>query len=165
MISCRDCALRLISFKDRTQKEIYERLKEKGYTDEQIFGEIDFLKEYGYIDDVRYAQRYVKDCITIKKWGAHRIRTELLRRGIDRETIEPALDAAEEETGAALYSEMKKRFSDADMKSPKERRRIFSYFARRGFAAEKIRGAMNEMCSFEDIVSEEEFKEVENNWL
>ena len=40
MISCRDYALRLISFKDRTEKEIKDRLLQKGFSEEEAEGEL-----------------------------------------------------------------------------------------------------------------------------
>ncbi len=164
MISCRDCALRLIAFKDRTEKEITDKLFQKGYTAEQIEAETEFLRAYGYIDDTRYAKRYAHDCAAIKKWGAQRIAGELVRRGIDRTAALAAAEAAASENDGVLHEEMKKRFAAADFKNPRERGKIFAYFARRGFSAEKIRGAINDMCSFEDICFDEDFEEGYDGW-
>lgn len=164
MISCRDCALRLIAFKDRTEKEITDKLAQKGYTAEQIAEETEFLRAYGYIDDDRYAKRFASDCAAIKKWGAGRIARELVRRGIDRTAARAAAEAAANENDGILCEEMKKRFANADLKNPRERGKIFAYFARRGFSAEKIRGAINDMCSFEDICSDEDFEEGYDGW-
>ena len=50
-----------------------------------------------------------------------------------------------------ILEELKRRFKNADFSNKKERARIFSYFARRGFSSDKIYGAINLVCSFEDI--------------
>ena len=151
MISLRESALRLIAVKDRTEKEIRDRLLEKGYNADEIESEIQFLKEYNYINDLRYCEHFANDCVNLKKWGKARIKAELIRKGIDREMAENAAEEASTESDDIVLSQMQKRFKDADMGNPKERARIFGYFARRGFSPEEIKGAMNKISSFRDI--------------
>lgn len=155
MINSRDYALYLIEFRDRTEKELREKLTAKGYSEEQIEETVEFLKNYGYIDDKRYASHFISDAINLKKWGKIRIRTELLRKGVDREAVEFAIEDAFAETDDdRVLNEMKKRFSNSDFSNMKERTRIFNFFMRRGFTAEEIKGAMNQMSSFRDIDSD-----------
>ena len=155
MINARDYALYLIEFRDRTEKELREKLTAKGYSEEQIEDTAEFLKNYGYLDDKRYASHFIHDAINLKKWGKIRIRTELLRKGIDREAVEFAIeDAFSEIEDDRVLSIMEKRFKDSDYSNMKERTRIFNFFMRRGFTPDEIKGAMNKMSSFRDIDSD-----------
>lgn len=156
MISIRDYALYLIEFKDRTEKELRDKLKEKGYEENSIEDEIEFLKNYGYIDDKRYAEHFISDAINLKKWGRIRIRTELQRKGVDREITDNAIeDAFAELSDDRVLSQMQSRFKNSDFSNIKERTRIFNFFMRRGFSPDEIKGAMNKMCSFDDIICED----------
>lgn len=156
MINCRDYALKVIEFKDRTEKEIREKLTQKGYDENIIEDEIAFLKDYGFINDLRYAQRFISDAINLKKWGKVRIRAELLRKGVDREIIDNAVeDAFMDVDDDRLLNEMRRRFKNSDLSNIKERTRIFNFYMRRGFSPDEIKGAMNQMCSFDDIISED----------
>ena len=156
MISIRDYALYLIEFKDRTEKELRDKFKEKGYDENDTEDEIEFLKNYGYIDDKRYAEHFTHDAINIKKWGKMRIRTELLRKGVDRETVDNTIeDAFFEVEDDLVLTQMQTRFKNSDFSNIKERTRIFNFFIRRGFSSDEIKGAMNKMCSFDDIICEE----------
>lgn len=156
MINCRDYALKVIEFKDRTEKEIREKLTQKGYDENITEDEIAFLKDYGFINDLRYAQRFVSDAINLKKWGKARIRAELLRKGVDREIIDNAVeDAFIDVDDDRLLKEMQRRFKNSDLSNIKERTRIFNFYMRRGFSPDEIKGAMNSMCSFDDIISED----------
>ena len=156
MINIRDYALRLIEFRDRTQKELYGKLLEKGYSKDDIDDEIEFLKNYGYIDDDRFLQHYVHDAINLKNLGKFRIRTELIRKGIDRDKVDIAIeDAFSEIEDDRVLSQMQTRFKNSDFSNIKERTRIFNFFMRRGFSAEEIKGAMNKMCSFNDIICDD----------
>lgn len=156
MISIRDYALYLIEFKDRTEKELRDKFREKGYDENDTEDEIEFLKNYGYINDKRYAEHFTHDAINIKKWGKMRIRTELLRKGVDRETIDNIIeDAFFEVENDLVLTQMQTRFKNSDFSNIKERTRIFNFFMRRGFSPDEIKGAMNKMCSFDDIICED----------
>lgn len=156
MISARDYALKVIGFKDRTEKEIREKLAQKGYDEITIEDETEFLKSYGFINDLRYAEHFTHDAINIKKWGKARIKTELLRKGIDREIVENTIeDIFSELDDDRIFTEMKKRFKNSDFSNIKERTRIFNFYLRRGFSPDEIKGAMNRMCSFDDIICED----------
>ncbi len=153
MINCREYSLKLITIKDRTKKEIYEKLRQKGYDESTISQEITFLEEYGYINDLNYTQKFINDCVNIKKWGSKRIYSELIRKGIDREIIENLLNRDDEEE--ILMSEFQKRFKDSDLSNIKERRRIFGFFMRRGFKSSSIQYVLNKNSAFEDCFYDE----------
>ena len=156
MIDCRNYVFKLIEFRDRTEKELRGKLLEKGYDENIIEDEIAFLKDYGYINDARYAQRFVSDAVNLKKWGKIRIRAELLRKGVQGEIVDNAIeDAFCEESDDRLFDMMQKRFKDSDFSNIKERNRIFNFYMRRGFTPDEIKGAMNRMCSFDDIMTDE----------
>lgn len=158
-LSPKDAAAKIIAVKDRTEKELIDKLSEKGYDEKEIAEAMAFAVEYGYIDDRAYTKKYISDGINVRNHGFGRIRTELLRRGIDRcladEEIELAKEAIEVDFGEKIDEIMERRFSGADLSNPKERNRIFGYFARRGYAPNEIWGAINRKSAFKDISSEE----------
>ena len=50
----RECALALLEFRDRTERELRRKLKEREYSTEEIDETVLFLKEYRYLDDEAY---------------------------------------------------------------------------------------------------------------
>ena len=149
---CKDYAVKLLAVKDRTEKELRDKLIEKHYTTEEIDAAIESMASYGYINDRAYAEKYLKDGLNVRGHGEGRIKTELLRRGVSRETVEEVLSEIEPELGAERMSEIfDRRFANADLSSPKERNRIFGYFARRGFAPHEIWSLINRKSAFKDI--------------
>jgi len=48
-----------------------------------------------FIDDVRYAEAFVREKLRLSGWGGYKIRTALQRKGIDRTTIDRALEQAD----------------------------------------------------------------------
>ncbi|MGN1098060.1 MAG: regulatory protein RecX [Clostridia bacterium] len=154
-MDCRERAIKIVALKDRTEKELRDKLAEKGYSDEEIDDAVEFMKSYNYINDESYAEKYVADGINLRGHGPRRIKTELLRRGISRDIAEAALENIEAEPRERLEEIMERRFAAADLGNPKERNRIFGYFARRGYSSHDIWGVINSRCAFRDIEYEE----------
>src|SRR4051794_11092681 len=48
---CRDAALNFLASRPRSKSETRTRLRQKGFTDEDISATIDWLKERGYLND------------------------------------------------------------------------------------------------------------------
>jgi regulatory protein len=76
--------------------------------------------------------------------GERRIRADLSRRGIARELVESALEAAggRERAGDACIEALHRRFARQDLADPKQRARAFRYLAGRGFDAGQIHAAL-----------------------
>ncbi|GHU55290.1 hypothetical protein AGMMS49975_16880 [Clostridia bacterium] len=87
----KDFALKLLSLRDRTEREIRERLYEKGYSDEITERVLEILGEYNYIDDENFAKKYVSDCFRLKGWGNLKILHMLREKGVSNETGENAV--------------------------------------------------------------------------
>ncbi len=85
-------ALRLLSARDRSSAEIRSRLQLAGFSQGTVSGTIIWLEKLGYLDDARFAERYVAEKAGAG-WGQRRIRSELLRKGIDRARLDAALES------------------------------------------------------------------------
>ena len=82
----RECALALLEFRDRTEWELRQKLKEREYSAEEIDETVLFLKEYRYLDDEAYAGRYIRSCAARK--SRRQIRADLEHKGVSREIID-----------------------------------------------------------------------------
>lgn len=77
--------LRLLSYRDHSEKELVLKLVQKGH--KKIYAEkaVEKLKEYRYVDDERVAEIYAKDLFERKGMSINGIVSELCRKGISRE--------------------------------------------------------------------------------
>lgn len=55
----RERSLFLLKDMDKTEKQIRDKLKLGDYPEDIINNAIEFLKKYGYVDDIRYAKLYI----------------------------------------------------------------------------------------------------------
>lgn len=136
-----DTALYYITFKDRTKKEISTKLKEKGYSDLDIEEAILKLKEYGYINEENYAFSYIKSNITKK--GYKLISMELMNKGVSNEIIREQLLEFEEREEDVIGNILESRYAETDFSDERALRRVYSYFARKGFRYDSISNALS----------------------
>ena len=96
--SCMDAALAKLGYRMRTEKELVKALEELEYGPEEIADSLERLKDYGYLDDLRFAKEFLRSSRK-KSWSLSRIKRALREKGVEGDTIEQAfyeaLDEAE----------------------------------------------------------------------
>ncbi len=84
-----DKALTHITVSMKTEKEIRDYLKRKGYLQDVCDYVVEKMKGYGFLDDAQYAKQYAESAG--KRKGARLIAMELRRRGVDEDTAMAAV--------------------------------------------------------------------------
>jgi len=144
----RGYAFLLLKFRQRSKKEISERLRKKRF-DEQIIKEtITFLENKGFVDDKIFARAWIESRIK-KPFGIRKIRQELNFKGIDKEIIDSEINVIkkkypEEEIIEEVAKIRLGRLKGIDPNSVK--RRLYSYLLRRGFSPEIVTDIVTRLC-------------------
>lgn len=138
-------ALRLLSYRARSRKEMLDRLKKKGFDDKHITDTIKSLELAGLIDDENLAPELIRYAVKRKHLGRTGIKEFLYGRGLGKGTVERALSnhvEHEDEKTAAEFAEKKLRQLSG---YPKDiiKRRLWAMLRRRGFSAAVINRTMN----------------------
>ena len=134
-------ALHLLEQQDRTESNLREKLSRSSYPEELIDDAVEYVKSYGYIDDERYARRYVRYHGTEK--SRRRVYRELIQKGIDRETANLALEECYSgDEGEQIKALLRKRSFDPESADEKERRKTYAFLMRRGFESSQVISAM-----------------------
>ena len=140
-------ALRLLEHMDRTEKGLTDRLLRAGFSEELADDAFSYVKDYGYINDRRYALNYIMYRIHDK--SRQKIFQELSGKGIDRQTIQDAWEEAEEletpDERALLCQMIEKKYEPGAELDEREMRRLYGYLARRGFRSGDIFSVLEEM--------------------
>ena len=140
-------ALRLLEHMDRTEKGLMDRLLRAGFSEKLAEDAVSYVKDYGYINDRRYALNYIMYRIHDK--SRQKIFQELSGKGIDRQTIQDAWEEAEEletpDERALLCQMIEKKYEPGAELDEREMRRLYGYLARRGFRSGDIFSVLEEM--------------------
>jgi regulatory protein len=132
-----DLSYRYLGFRDRTVLEVRRHLEAKRVEPDTIEQAVAELSELGYLDDGRFAQRFVEDRRTLDNWGNERIERKLVACGVDADLISAALaagDAAETQLEAALTI-LTRRFRTPP-ESDRDRDRALGFLVRKGYELE-----------------------------
>ena len=137
----RERALRHLARRDHSRAELARKLAAHGSADE-IEAVIARMGELGLQSDERYAEAFVRG--KAARFGAARLRSELARRGIDRDRIDEALagECVESEAERAR-AVLRARFATPPT-DPREWARQARFLQTRGFAPELIRKLLKE---------------------
>ena len=138
---CIKRAMNLLQKKSFAEGELVRKLSDGGYPEEVVDKAIEYVRSFGYIDDVRYASDYIRYHSSQGR-GKNRIRMDLRAKGISDESFEKAWDenselglipGADEEIERLL----EKKHFDPDMERA-DKDKIAAFIMRRGFSAEDI---------------------------
>lgn len=86
-----DAAVRYLSYRSRTEKEVLDHLLKKKFQEKTIHEIINRLKEYRYLDDQDYLRNYLSANAQVTRYGKIRIYHDLKRRGL-KESVLDQLD-------------------------------------------------------------------------
>jgi regulatory protein len=131
-----DLAYRQLGRRDRTVAELRRHLAAKAVEPQTIDEAIDELTRQSYLDDARYARRYVEDRRTLDAWGPERIERKLMAAGVERELIATALadrDGGDELDAAVAL--LRRRWRELPA-TDRERERALGLLVRKGYDLE-----------------------------
>lgn len=140
-------AVKLLAAKPRSILELRERLLEKGWTNDAIVDAvIDRLKEYGYLDDARYAGDLAASKLRQKPQGKRRLQQALSRKKLDRETLDTAIAAAFEKMPESELIDIaieKRLRLKGKPETREDKKKFFDFLLRQGFDYDLIRERMS----------------------
>ena len=120
-------------------------LREKllnNYSEKTAERVIDDMTRYGFLDDEDYARRLASSIIKVKKYGVHRAKAEMRRKGVPDELIEQALsEYSREDIADSLTGLVRKKYSDR-IYDRDERQKVIAALARRGYGFSEIKTAI-----------------------
>ena len=137
--SAKERAVRILSAATVSRAELEHRLRQKGESPENARQAVEWLAGLSLLDDKAAARQIVRSG-TAKGYGAARIRQELTRRGIDRDTAEAAMQTFSPDE-AQMLALLEKRLR-GDVSDRKEVEKAVAALQRRGFAWNDIKRAL-----------------------
>lgn len=134
---CKKRALHLLEKQDRSEKNLRTKLKEGGYSEDIIDVAIDYINEYGYLDDARMAASHIRFYQDSR--SKMRLKQDLIGKGISSDVIDRVLE--EEYTADEsdlIESLMKKKHYDKENATYEEKSKMYRFLAGRGFSSDSI---------------------------
>ena len=136
-------ALNLLSFRPRSEGEIRRKLQQGKYPDSTIEQVLVKLRDWHYVDDAEFAQRWIENRSAHRPRGSRLLAQELKAKGIQPSIMAEALEEAdldEASDALALARQRSRQLHDLDLQV--RERRLTGFLARRGYGFDVIRATL-----------------------
>ena len=145
-------ALRLLSYRPRTEREVRDRLARR-FPQDIVLGVVEALRAEGLLDDARFASQWTEGRSARNPRSARMIARELQAKGVDASLAEEAVREVDDEESAyracQKYARTGGRPDDAAFQ-----RRLLGYLGRRGFSQSVSRRAIRRLT--DELAAERE---------
>ncbi|MGN0550949.1 MAG: regulatory protein RecX [Acutalibacteraceae bacterium] len=134
-------ALWLISYRDRSKKELIDKIKPE-YGLEAAQNAADRMEELGLVDDEKYARRLCEELINKKHMSKTAVSYKLREKGIDRSLIEQLLCELEVDPAEQIQALLEGKYRNK-LYDEKSRKRTFAALQRMGYRWSDIKPVMD----------------------
>ncbi|MFN3740546.1 MAG: regulatory protein RecX [Thermodesulfovibrionales bacterium] len=136
-------ALKLLSYRQRSEAEIRDRLLRKGFSLEIIEDLLKELKASGLIDDKEAAKSFFRVAKESRLLGGRAIKEYLLIRGINPELIDEVTEGLDEMESATMI--VKKWLRKQRIDDPVSEERFKKFMLRKGYSMETINSLIKQL--------------------
>lgn len=138
-------AMHLLERADRTEAALRQKLA-ANYPEEVVEEAMEYVKSFGYVDDRRYAENYIRYRAQTK--GRIQIFQELQKKGVDRQLItaawEEVASVEEMDERELIRALVLKKHPTGSRLDEGQMRRLQGFLARRGFSWGDISAVLTE---------------------
>lgn len=132
----KNAALRLLSYRSRSEKEVQRRLEGR-FTEDVIDRTISDLRRQGLLDDVAFAKEWREQREKFRPRGPAVIRQELRKLGVDRDVIQDALSGFD--SSANAYQAGSKYATKLSVANASDfKRKLGGFLYRKGFEGDVL---------------------------
>jgi len=135
------------AYQERCHKEVTQKLKDMYMIPEAIDVIIVHLLQHNFLNEERFAKTFVSGKFKIKKWGKHRLTSELKRKGIGKVNINQALSEIEKAEYIEVFNDLaeKKVFLIKETNKFKKKKKLVDYLLYRGWESYLVYDKVNEL--------------------
>ena len=141
---CLDAAYRYLSYRARSEAELKQRLRGRGFSSEVVEATITRLKEQYLIDDLAFAQFWRDSRLSSKPRSKRLVARELKEKKVAHETIEQVTENIDDEDNAYELGR-RRMYMFAHLDYPEFQRRLSNYLVYRGFSYVVIRQTISRL--------------------
>jgi len=135
-------ALRLLGVRNRSCKEIKDRLLAASFADDLADQVVERLCQSGLLDDHRFARERARAMGKSKGWGPRKLRWDLSRYGLASDQIDQAIEQTYDSQSCVsiMRKLVKKRFGERALTGDdlKLRSKVYRYLLGRGFEPDQV---------------------------
>ncbi len=149
-IKAREMGLRQLESSFKTEKQIKDKLDEKGFEEDIIEQVIEKFREYNLVDDKKYTEMFLKE--KLRSRGLRKASYELSQKGISKELVAEVSEeintydmeeASCRAHGVKKYEQLRKKETDPY----KLKNKLFTFLSSKGYDYDLVNSIMGEILT------------------
>ncbi len=145
-----DAALRLLSIRAHSEKELYDKLRRK-YRAASARAAIEKCRSHGFLNDEKFASLLADELVRRKHFAPKRVENELIARGVDRHIAQSAAESLDIDEKISMIDIIDKLCPADGRPDEKTKKRIVNRLLRLGYAPHDVFDAVESMGWNEDF--------------
>ena len=136
-----------LSYRMLSEKQLFDKIVNKGFSEESAAYAVGMFKKYGGVNDDEYSESLIRT-YKAKGYGKRRIVQKLRESGIDRDMSDEKLEDFEPD-----YAKMQKYIASKIKAENPDRqtvKKVFDGLLRKGFSYEQVKEALNKYLNDEE---------------
>lgn len=141
-----DAALRYLGGRARTVREVERHLDACEYGEVEVYETVERLKELGLLNDLAFANEFVRTRLATKPVSRAHLREQLLAHETAQDAIDEALQQVDEETQQRSAVSVAEKYARQYARLPQEERdeMVIRRLLSRGYSYDDARAALRE---------------------
>ncbi|MEI7792553.1 MAG: regulatory protein RecX [Candidatus Berkelbacteria bacterium] len=137
--------INLLKIRERSEGEIRQKMKLKGYFLEEVESVVSFMKERNFLDDSRFTKLYVRSKRLTGQYGKHSIRCRLKSFQIAEEIVENELAEITQEEELAIAKNLAEKWLAKKQEKDRTYEKLGRFLMGRGFGYDLIKKVLAEL--------------------
>lgn len=157
-LSCKEKALTLLEYSSQSAGRLAEKLL-RFYPKETVGRTVARLTELGLLDDLDYGRRLAADLLNLRGYSLGRLRQELYKRRLDRETVDRVMEEiGDRDQIGPIVALVEKKYL-GKLRENRGWEKVAAALLRRGYQYDEIRDALAQVAEEHPDADEEEVEE------
>ena len=141
----------LLSYRSRSEKELQERLKKKGFSERHIAAALQNLKQAGHLDDNTLALDLKRQAFDNRLLGHNRAKLFLLDRGVPDAIVNETMAYDEEAETQKIQKLIEKKLKTMGAcPDNRGKKKLWDFLLRKGYTYNTIKNALRNFTQVEE---------------
>ena len=129
-------AMKFCGYRERSKKEVEDKLKAKGFNHKIIKVCIDRLVELDFLNNIRFSKSFSRGKNNNNRWGKNKIKFHLKNKGLTNDEINRGIESIDEES---YFNILKKNIElyNKKLKEP-NRNKLIGHLINKGYEMDLI---------------------------
>ncbi len=137
--------MRYCSYQERSMFEVKQKLKtfQLKSSDQDLI--VEHLEKENFLNELRFAETYVRGKVKVKKWGVYKIREGLAAKGVGSEIVNRVIKGIDQELYLNNLEEISIKKANTLEGDAKLKEKLYRFLLSRGYESEWISKSMKRL--------------------